>query len=57
MSETNLLIITSSIMLFSIITMIFLERKFPYRKGLPFFREGIWVDFFGTPCSKITFYK
>jgi sterol desaturase/sphingolipid hydroxylase (fatty acid hydroxylase superfamily) len=46
MSQTNLLIITSGTMLFSIITMIFLERKFPYRKGLPFFREGIWVDFF-----------
>jgi sterol desaturase/sphingolipid hydroxylase (fatty acid hydroxylase superfamily) len=24
---------------------IFLERKFPYRKGLPFFRKGFWVDF------------
>ncbi len=45
MSESRLLIITSGIMLFSMATFIFLERKFPYRKGLPFFREGIWVDF------------
>lgn len=24
--------------------MIFLERKFPFRTGLPFFREGFWID-------------
>jgi sterol desaturase/sphingolipid hydroxylase (fatty acid hydroxylase superfamily) len=44
-SENEVLIITSAIMLFSMVLFIFLERKFPYRKGLPFFREGIWVDF------------
>jgi sterol desaturase/sphingolipid hydroxylase (fatty acid hydroxylase superfamily) len=27
------------------IVLIYLERKFPYRKGVPFFREGLWVDF------------
>lgn len=26
--------------------MILLERLYPYRKGLPVFREGFWVDFF-----------
>ena len=31
-------------MAFSIGLLIFLERKFPYRKGLPFFREGFWTD-------------
>lgn len=25
--------------------MVFLERKYPFRKGLPFFREGFWIDF------------
>lgn len=28
-----------------IVLMVSLERKFPYRKGLPFFREGFWIDF------------
>jgi sterol desaturase/sphingolipid hydroxylase (fatty acid hydroxylase superfamily) len=46
LTEKTVLIITSSIMLFSMGLFIFLERKYPYRKGLPFFREGIWVDFF-----------
>jgi len=27
------------------VVLIFLERTYPYRKGLPFLREGIWVDF------------
>lgn len=27
------------------LTFVFLERKFPYTKGLPFFREGFWIDF------------
>ncbi len=46
MSENELLIITSAILLFSMVVLIALERKFPYRKGLPFLRDGIWVDFF-----------
>jgi sterol desaturase/sphingolipid hydroxylase (fatty acid hydroxylase superfamily) len=45
-SESNVIVITSSILLFCMGFFIFLERKFPYRTGLPFFREGIWVDFF-----------
>jgi sterol desaturase/sphingolipid hydroxylase (fatty acid hydroxylase superfamily) len=45
MSETKLLIITSCITVFSMIIFVILERKFPYTKGLPFFREGFWIDF------------
>jgi sterol desaturase/sphingolipid hydroxylase (fatty acid hydroxylase superfamily) len=36
--------ITFFILISSAITIILLERKYPYRKGLPFFREGFWVD-------------
>jgi len=35
---------TTAILLTGMCLIIFLERKFPYRKGLPFFREGFWVD-------------
>ncbi len=42
----NIVVITSLVFVLSIVILIFLERKFPYRKGLPFLREGIWVDFF-----------
>ncbi|MFM7854718.1 MAG: sterol desaturase family protein [Flammeovirgaceae bacterium] len=36
--------ITFLVLISSAITIIWLERKYPYRKGLPFFREGFWVD-------------
>jgi sterol desaturase/sphingolipid hydroxylase (fatty acid hydroxylase superfamily) len=36
--------ITFLILITSATTIILLERKYPYRKGLPFFREGFWVD-------------
>lgn len=36
--------ITFLILISSAATIIWLERKYPYRKGLPFFREGFWVD-------------
>jgi sterol desaturase/sphingolipid hydroxylase (fatty acid hydroxylase superfamily) len=36
--------ITFLILITSAITIIWLERKYPYRTGLPFFREGFWVD-------------
>jgi sterol desaturase/sphingolipid hydroxylase (fatty acid hydroxylase superfamily) len=36
--------ITTIILVASSILFILLERFFPYRKGLPFFREGFWVD-------------
>lgn len=35
---------TTGILFLSIFILILLERKFPYRKGLAFFREGFWVD-------------
>jgi sterol desaturase/sphingolipid hydroxylase (fatty acid hydroxylase superfamily) len=36
--------ITFLILISSAVALIWLERKYPYRKGLPFFREGFWVD-------------
>lgn len=36
--------ITFFTLISSAATIIWLERKYPYRKGLPFFREGFWVD-------------
>jgi sterol desaturase/sphingolipid hydroxylase (fatty acid hydroxylase superfamily) len=38
-------IITTALLVLSAVVIILLERKFPYRKGLPLFRDGIWVDF------------
>jgi len=35
---------TTSILLISVGIFIWLERKIPYKKGLPVFREGFWVD-------------
>lgn len=35
---------TTTILLCSVGIFIWLERKFPYTKGLPVFREGFWVD-------------
>jgi len=36
--------ITFIILVVAVITIITLERLFPYTKGLPFFREGFWID-------------
>ncbi|HET9503984.1 MAG TPA: sterol desaturase family protein [Hymenobacter sp.] len=38
--------ITTPILLLAVAVLLVLERKFPYRKGLPFFREGLFVDLF-----------
>jgi len=38
--------ITTPILLLAVVVLLVLERKFPYRKGLPFFREGLFVDLF-----------
>lgn len=35
---------TTGILLLSVCIFIWLERKFPYTKGLPVFRDGFWVD-------------
>ncbi len=40
----NVLNITTSLLVFWIIFIILMERLYPYRKGLKFFREGFWVD-------------
>ena len=37
-------IVTTAILLSWVAVVILLERSFPYRKGLPFFREGFWTD-------------
>src|ERR1700759_1385042 len=40
------LVTTTTIILFTWIAFIIAwERIAPYRKGLPFFRDGFWVDF------------
>jgi sterol desaturase/sphingolipid hydroxylase (fatty acid hydroxylase superfamily) len=36
--------ITFIILLSSAASIILLERKYPYTKGLPFFRDGFWID-------------
>lgn len=36
--------VTFVLLLLSMTVIIVLERKYPYTKGLPFFREGFWVD-------------
>jgi len=36
--------VTTGILLLSVCIFIWLERRFPYTKGLPVFREGFWVD-------------
>jgi sterol desaturase/sphingolipid hydroxylase (fatty acid hydroxylase superfamily) len=40
----NLLTITTSILFCWMFFIILMERLYPYRKGLKFFREGFWVD-------------
>jgi sterol desaturase/sphingolipid hydroxylase (fatty acid hydroxylase superfamily) len=35
---------TTGILLVSVGIFIWLERKFPYTKGMPLFRDGFWVD-------------
>jgi len=37
-------LITTPLLLLAVAVLLVLERLFPYRKGLPFFREGLWVD-------------
>lgn len=44
MDQSRLLIITTSILLAWAIIIIIWERVRPYRKGIPLFREGFWVD-------------
>jgi sterol desaturase/sphingolipid hydroxylase (fatty acid hydroxylase superfamily) len=43
-TNMNLLTITSTILFSWIFIIIVWERIAPYRKGLPFFRDGFWVD-------------
>lgn len=39
--------ICSLLLVVGTITIIYLERKFPYRRGIPFFRDGFWTDVIG----------
>jgi sterol desaturase/sphingolipid hydroxylase (fatty acid hydroxylase superfamily) len=45
MSEAEIIPYTTAILFCWMGGIIWLERKFPYRKGLPFLREGFWIDF------------
>lgn len=45
MSLASVEIITTALLIISALVIILLERIFPYRKGLPIFREGFFVDF------------
>src|SRR6201985_1296321 len=40
----TLIQVTTTILICGIIFIISWERLSPYRKGLPFFREGFWID-------------
>jgi sterol desaturase/sphingolipid hydroxylase (fatty acid hydroxylase superfamily) len=44
MPQEKLLTITTTILIYWVIFIIAWERISPYRKGLPFFREGFWID-------------
>jgi sterol desaturase/sphingolipid hydroxylase (fatty acid hydroxylase superfamily) len=44
MTEEKVVTVTSIILFSWIFIIIIWERLSPYRKGLPFFREGFWVD-------------
>ncbi len=35
---------TTGILILSVFIFVWLEREFPYTKGIPLFREGFWVD-------------
>jgi len=35
---------TTGILVLSVFVFIWLERKFPYTRGMPIFRDGFWVD-------------
>jgi len=40
----HLVYYTTGILLLSVVVLVILERKYPYTKGLPLFRDGFWVD-------------
>ena len=40
----KVVVVTTSLLTASVIVLIWLERFFPYTKGMPTFREGFWVD-------------
>ena len=44
MTELEILPYTTGILVAWVIIIVTLERFFPYRKGLPIFREGFWID-------------
>ena len=40
----KVVVVTTGLLIASVIVFIWLERKYPYTKGVPIFREGFWVD-------------
>jgi sterol desaturase/sphingolipid hydroxylase (fatty acid hydroxylase superfamily) len=49
--------ICTFLLVFGSAVLIYLERKFPYRRGIPFFREGFWTDFIGYTLVQSFFLK
>jgi sterol desaturase/sphingolipid hydroxylase (fatty acid hydroxylase superfamily) len=45
--QMSVTLICSIILVLGTALLIFLERKFPYRRGIPFFRKGFWTDVIG----------
>lgn len=43
-TNMDILTITTSILICWLIFIVLMERLYPYRKGMKFFREGFWVD-------------
>src|SRR5260221_8484676 len=39
-----ILLYPTSILVLSVFIFVWLERKYPYTKGLPIFRDGFWID-------------
>jgi sterol desaturase/sphingolipid hydroxylase (fatty acid hydroxylase superfamily) len=40
----KVLVVTTSLLIISVFVFVWLERRYPYTKGMPIFREGFWVD-------------
>jgi sterol desaturase/sphingolipid hydroxylase (fatty acid hydroxylase superfamily) len=40
----HIVIYTTGLLVLSVFVFVWLERKYPYTRGIPVFREGFWVD-------------
>ena len=55
--QLNVVEICTILLVIGCVVLIYLERKFPYRRGIPFFREGFWTDFIGYTLVQSFFLK